>query len=271
MNHERNKTDHTTSSSQSSSAGLPGPHHALTGTDWTALEHAYGPATDAPTQLAALWDDNQSVRKEALDYLYGTLHHQNTLYSATVATALYVAATLADPRTTWSIAKDHHSFPGPMRAELLAWIASVAQEVTNEAESTSHQLGFPLDDYPPAVGIRAIRPLLFATAFDHTADPDRHVREAAITACIPLLDDPRLLHHRNSLVPLVRDTLGTSELWQHRERAIDALDAWDEDSSGFEGQRNPFEFCDTETPPDNSSPWQADPSPMDRFTEKPPF
>ena len=66
------------------------------------------------------------MRKEALDYLYGT-------------------------------------FPGPMRAELLTWIASVAQVVANEAESTS-------------------------------------------------------------------------ELWQHRERAIDALDAWDEDSSGLEGR-----------------------------------
>ncbi|MGW3424727.1 hypothetical protein [Streptomyces phaeochromogenes] len=40
------------------------------------------------------------MRKEALDYLYGT-------------------------------------FPGRMRAELLTWIASVAQMVTNEAESTS--------------------------------------------------------------------------------------------------------------------------------------
>ncbi|MCW8100730.1 hypothetical protein OG288_22740 [Streptomyces tauricus] len=205
-------------------------------------------------ELAALSDPDQGVRTKALDYLYGTLHHQNTLYSATVPTALYVAALLADPRTAWSIDKERGSFPGPMRAELLAWIASVANEVTDEAEKASRRFGFPLDGYPPALGILEIRPLLFTAVLDATDDADLHVREAAIAACVPLLDDPRLLHHRQDLTPLIREVLGTSELWQHRERAIDALDAWGEDSSGLEGQRNPFAFCDTDLPLSDSSP-----------------
>ncbi|MFD6287588.1 hypothetical protein ACFWDP_38005 [Streptomyces anthocyanicus] len=259
-----------THASGPSPVGLPDPHHTLTSTDWTALEHAYGPATDAPTRLVALWDRDQGVRTEALEYLYGTLHHQNTLYSATVATALYVAAVLADPRTIWSIDKKRGSFPGPMRAELLYWIASVASEVTDEAAKTSRQVGFPLADYPPALGILEIRPLLFTAAHDATHDSDRHVREAAIAACIPLLDDPQLLHHRRALAPSIREVLGTSDLWQHRERAIDALDAWGEDSSGLEGQRNPFEFCDTDLPPADSSPWEHTPS-SDGYSEKPPF
>ncbi|MFE7650494.1 hypothetical protein [Streptomyces phaeoluteigriseus] len=109
---------------------------------------------------------------------------------------------------------------------------------------------------------------MFTAAFTYADDDDRHVREAAIAACIPLLDDPLLLHRRATLASLVRQVLGTSELWQHRERAIDALDAWGEDSSGIEGQRNAFLFCDTDMSPD-SSPWRAGGS--EGSSEEPPF
>jgi hypothetical protein len=63
------------------------------------------------------------------------------------------------------------------------------------------------------------------------------VSEAALTACIPLLDDHRLLHHRPPLVPLIRKVLGTSHLWQHRERAVDTLEAWGEDPSGLQAKQ----------------------------------
>ncbi|MEV6739474.1 hypothetical protein AB0N14_22080 [Streptomyces sp. NPDC051104] len=243
----------------------------LTGTDWPTLAHAYGSAAEAPKMLAALIDREQSVRTRALDYLHNTLHHQSTLYEATVPAALYVAAILSDPRTTCTVDNNRRSFPGCMRAELLAWIASVANEVTDEAEALSQRYGFPLDDYPPAVGIQRIRPLLFSASLPYTEDTNRHVRKAALTACIPLLDDPRLHHHRRPLVPLVREVLGTSELWQHRERAIDALNAWGEDSSGLEGQRNPFLFCDSDLPADGSSAWLADPNSSEGYSDEPPF
>jgi hypothetical protein len=217
--------------------------------------------------LTALLDPDQSIRTSALGYLHGTLHHQNTLYEATVPAALYVAAILSDPRTTSTVAKNRHSFPGCMRASLLRWIASVADEVTDEAAATSQRCGFPLDDYAPAVGIMSNRPLLFSASLPCVEDPDRHVREAALTACISLLDDPLLLHHRGDIAVLLREELGTSELWQHRERAIDALDAWGEDSSGIERQRNPFLFCDSDPLPAEASVWLARPD----SSEDPPF
>ncbi|MEU1538027.1 hypothetical protein ABZ461_07845 [Actinacidiphila glaucinigra] len=102
-------------------------------------------------------------------------------------------------------------------------------------------------------------------------DTDRRIREAAIDACIPLMDDPQLQHHRTALVPLVQQVLGTSELWQHRERAIHALDAWGEDSSGLEGQRNPFEFCDSDLPPIGTSVWSAGPWSSASDADGPPF
>lgn len=235
----------------SSPDALPDPQEALTRTNWAELDHAYGPADDVPRMLVALLDVQQAVRTKALDDLHHVVHHQNTVYEATAPAALYVAAILSDPRTTCSVDKDRRSFPGNMRAELLGWINSVANEVTDAADIIDSEHGFPLDDYPPALAVRGIRPLLFSAAFAYTDDSDRHVREAAIAACIPLLDDPRVRHHRAALAPRIRQILGTSELWQYRERAIDALDAWGEDSTGLEGQRDPFWFCDPTSVPDH--------------------
>ncbi|WRZ91654.1 hypothetical protein OHB54_22780 [Streptomyces sp. NBC_01007] len=251
-------------------ADRPDPHGILTRTNWAALHHAYGPAADAPEMLAALLDTDQGVRTKALDNLHDILHHQGTIYEATVPTARYIAAISSDPRTMLPVDKVRGAFPGCMRAELLAWLGSVANEVTDAADAIHRQYGFPLDDHPPAVAMQEMRPLLFSVAFPYLHDVDRHVSEAAIAACIPLLDDVRLLHHRAVLVPLVRQVLGTSELWQHRERAIDALDAWGEDSSGLEGQRNPFLFCDTDLSPDSSS-WRSGTSDTEGWTDDPPF
>ncbi|MFD7676952.1 hypothetical protein [Streptomyces sp. NPDC060187] len=249
---------------------LPDPRSTLTRTNWATLQHAYGPATDAPEILTALLDTDQGVRTRALDNLFGILHHQGTIYEATVPTAQYVAAILPDPRTRLSVDKTHRSFPGCIRADLLAWLGSVADSIADAVDQVGQRLGFPLDDHPPAVAVREIRPLLQSAVLPYVDDSDRSVREGAIAACIPLLDDVRLLHHRAALVPLVRQVLGTSELWQHRERAIDALDAWGESSAGLEGQRNPFLFCDTDLSPD-STPWPSAASNAEGWTEGPPF
>lgn len=53
-------------------------------TDWTALHHAYGAADDAGVELEALVVGIDSVREEAWWELWGNVHHQNTVYSATV-------------------------------------------------------------------------------------------------------------------------------------------------------------------------------------------
>jgi hypothetical protein len=247
---------------------LPDPDVVLTETDWDSLEHAFGPAGEAPGILAALLEAAPEVQARSLHYLDNVLHHQNTLYDATVPAALYVAAILPDPRAADTVDDERRPLPGPLRAHLLDWLDSVAHEVADEAESISRDHGFPLHDYAPAVHIQEIRPLLFQAAHAHTDDPALRVREAAISACMPLLDDPRLRHHRAALAPLVRDVLGTSARWQYRERAIDTLDAWGQDSSGIEGQQNPFEYCDSDR---SSSPWPTDPRYANGFTEDPPF
>ena len=244
---------------------LSDPQSVLRATDWAVLEHARGPATDAPEMLVALLDTDQNIRTKALGYLFNTLHHQNTLYTATVPTALYVAAVLPDPRTTTAVTKAQQDIPGGMRAELLNWINSVADEVSDEVEAIRRRHDFSPDDYPPAAGIRELRPPLFSAAFSYVNDPDRQVSEAAVRACIPLLDDPQLTHHRQTLVPLIREVLGTSDRWQHRQQAINALNAWGEDSSRLEGRRRD---------PDaslNTTPWNVGQDPREGHRDDPPF
>jgi hypothetical protein len=50
--------------------------------DWTAVSHAYGPATDTPRHLEALLDER--TRVAAFDELLGSIWHQSTVYDATV-------------------------------------------------------------------------------------------------------------------------------------------------------------------------------------------
>ncbi|MER5887742.1 hypothetical protein ABT160_28330 [Streptomyces sp. NPDC001941] len=225
-------------------ADLPDPAEVLTGTDWGALEHAWGPAGDTPRMLTRLLDADQRVRTEALEYLHHVVHHQNTLYGVTVPAALYVAAILADSRAGWCYDKQHQDFPGPVRAALLGWLGSVADAAGDEAAAVSRRMGFPPQDYPPFVQTCQVRPLLYYAVAAFLDDPDRHVREAAIAACIPLLDDRRLDQHRTMLVPLLRDPLAVSELWQYRERAIETLQAWGEDTTGLSTGRDAFMVCD---------------------------
>lgn len=122
---------------------LPEPATVLADTNWAALEHAYGTAEDTPAQLVALLDAGQGVRSRALDHLDHAVLHQCTLYSATAPAALYVAGILTDPRTAVPVGATPRAIPGPLRAELLDWLDSAANEVTDEAEATSRHCGSP--------------------------------------------------------------------------------------------------------------------------------
>ncbi|GGP95902.1 hypothetical protein [Streptomyces melanogenes] len=172
------------------------------------------------------------------------VHHQNTLYEATVPAALYVAAILGDPRTCLPVDEQPNGFPGSLRAALLGWLGAASDETA----VTGRRIGFPPEEYPPFVQTCQIRPLLYSAVVAFLEDPDPHVREAAVAACIPLLDDTRLKHHREKLVPLLRDPLAASELWQYRERAIETLEAWGEDITGLQVKRDAFAVCDPQGP-----------------------
>ena len=52
--------------------------------EWSGVHHAYGPATDVPGQLAAVIVGDDATREEAWWNLWGNIHHQGTIYEATV-------------------------------------------------------------------------------------------------------------------------------------------------------------------------------------------
>jgi len=61
----------------------------IAGVDWSAVAHAYGPATGTPRHLEALLSEEQ--RLAAFDELNGSIWHQSTVYSATAAAAPVLA------------------------------------------------------------------------------------------------------------------------------------------------------------------------------------
>ncbi|MER5989118.1 hypothetical protein [Streptomyces sp. NPDC001787] len=112
-------------------------------------------------------------------------------------------------------------------------------------------------------------PALFVSVSRCLDDPDPHVREAAISACIPLLDDPLLFSHRTELAPLLRRTLAVSARWQHRDRAIEALARWGEETAELEVRREAFEVCAAERR--DARDWSTEPPLLTDYTSAPPF
>ena len=102
---------------------------ALLQVDWSSLDHAYGPAADAPGQLLALAGDDPEARSGAVGYLDAAVLHQGSVYSATAPVIKIVAMLLADPRTAVPVADilPWDPRPRPLRVALLDYLAIFAQ------------------------------------------------------------------------------------------------------------------------------------------------
>ena len=59
--------------------------------DWGRLEHAYGSAKDVPGLIRALTSSSRTKRERALYELFGNIHHQGTVYSATAPAVPFLA------------------------------------------------------------------------------------------------------------------------------------------------------------------------------------
>ncbi|GLX00984.1 hypothetical protein Misp02_50700 [Microtetraspora sp. NBRC 16547] len=112
----------------------------------------------------------------------------------------------------------------------------MAYEVGKEAEATLVRLGFPPEEDPAFVELRAIRPTLFQSVASllHSSDPV--IREAALAVVVWLVDAPELTHHQAVLIPMVRAFLATSSNRVYRAIAVDGLDAWGEETTSLVSQ-----------------------------------
>ena len=204
---------------------LPDANSILEVTDWSRLEHGGGPAAPGtPVKLAGLVSGNSGAATTALDHLWNDLLHQGSLYSATPAAALYVAAVLGEPRS-------RESLTAPHRSKLLEWLAETAYAV-----SVSREQQLEAWFGPEAMArtslfgeVRAIRPVLFRVVFPYISDSDENVAEAALLAAAHLLDAPELASHIGAVAPKVRSVLAVSSEQGYRDAAISRLAAWGED------------------------------------------
>ena len=81
--------------------------------EWGQLSDAYGAATAVPVLLYAVTLGDATTRRAAWWELWGNVHHQGTVYSATVPAIEFIA----------SVAKTHHH---PDRIQALSFMRAVA-------------------------------------------------------------------------------------------------------------------------------------------------
>ena len=194
-------------------------------TDWASLAHGRGPARDTPAALAALLDPDAAIRARALDACWEPLRQENTIYSAAVPAALYIAAILPDPRTRsvglhgrWGRSPQLRS----LRAALLDWLGELGTDADDETAAffaRNHVLG----GHPPLSAVRSLRPAFFTAAAAFLHDADRDVRHAAVVATIPFLEAPELGANQADFVRCARHLLATSTDIYYQARTSDAL------------------------------------------------
>lgn len=162
--------------------------------DWTTVSHAYGDATDLPEMLRALAEDEGP--DSAAGDLWGSICHQGTVYSASVAAVPFLAglaaAGAAAKECLWllgSMAESEDTAPGAeqdvrdaVRAEAGRIIPFTSHEDPDVRQAAVHVLGQvrsadPLPtlravlerDTAPIVRAEALIALVRCAAPDHAA------------------------------------------------------------------------------------------------------
>ncbi len=216
---------------------LPDPAALIEETDWESLEHAYGPAVDTAVRLVELLDEDPEVRASALGQLDMSVLHQGSLYSATPAAALFVAAILGHPRT---LAEHESAYPWddrrrPFRAALLEWLGHVAESAAYEGPGDGVEGGAQ----DVIESCRAISPAIYSAVVPYLDDPFPAVREAAVGAAVRLLQAPELAGHRPSAARLLNRSLAASDDRRERAAAVLTLGALGQDTAHLLADRDP--------------------------------
>jgi hypothetical protein len=81
---------------------------------WDAYTHAYGPASEVPTDLRRLVSSDSERRRQALWQLGGSIYHQGSIYGATAVAVPFLLRIASDPRL-------------PDRSELFEFIVEIAK------------------------------------------------------------------------------------------------------------------------------------------------
>jgi hypothetical protein len=204
---------------------LPRPDALLRDTPWARLEHALGAAGDTPAALDGLRAADSRVAARSLRHLEQTVHHQNSIYSATVPAALFVAAVLAETSVGTTEVDRPGEPPRSLRAVLLDWLAEMADDVSDAAAEAMREHGFaPMEARPAMLELRAWRPAMVKAIMPYATDPEPSVRHAAVIAAARLSDSPERVRSAVLVEPL-REVAASSLDERHRAGAAELLAA----------------------------------------------
>jgi hypothetical protein len=100
--------------------------------DWEALYHAYGPAGDVPVLLRAVTVGDDATREAAWWELWGNIHHQGSVYEATLPAVAPLVAL-----ATWKAYPDRVEALGMLREvarseDVRVWHFGVDGEVVQD-------------------------------------------------------------------------------------------------------------------------------------------
>ncbi|MER7768660.1 hypothetical protein [Kitasatospora sp. NPDC096140] len=221
---------------------LPDPWVVVRGTAWPSLDTAFGSGRRLPRALVRLLDPDLTAgeARQALNDLDEPVRHQNTIYEATAPVALCVAAVLGRR------AGQHRGAADGACVLLLAWLAGVAHDSGDKCVAVGQRYFGEdfLEGYPALVAVRALRPVLFQAVEPFLDDPDRDVRETALSAALVFAEHPALAGHRDGLAERARRLLGVCDTRWRRWQALDALTAWGHDTEGLarrgDDDRSPY-------------------------------
>ncbi|MBK3578125.1 HEAT repeat domain-containing protein, partial [Streptomyces sp. MBT65] len=131
--------------------------------DWASLRHAYGSAADVPGLLRGLASTDPVERANALDGMYGAVHHQGIVYDSTLACVPFLCALAACQEVA-------------DRGGLVELLVSIGRGHGPEEDGSE----------PADAAVRA-RAEVFAVLL---GDRDPDVRRAAPEALVRFLDQP---------------------------------------------------------------------------------
>ena len=140
--------------------------------DWGRLEHAYGSAKDVPGLIRDLTSRSGGRRERALYELFGNIHHQGTVYSATAPAVPFLAELVRSEDTD-----------GRVRVELTWLLQAIAggSSYLDAHGAARDAVGVELASITPLIG---------------TGTPELSLSVAALAAYFP--------EHAERALPLVR-------------------------------------------------------------------
>jgi hypothetical protein len=194
------------------------PGEILSDTPWDTLPTAYASGTVVPEHLEALLSGDPDACAGGVGFLEASLLHQQTIYPATAPALEFTAAVLGDPRVSvrCESALTLADEPQPLRADLLEWIALVAEA-----------LGYTIEREPGAAeqACLDLMPGVLPALLAYLEDPDLPTRRAALRALTHVVALPPLAPRRTEAAAAA-ERAARSAPPDLRAATADALAAW---------------------------------------------